>query len=393
MPNTLSPNMSLILPTIGQEPGPNWAQDLNSSLSLVDQHNHASGSGVQITPAGLNINTDLTFNGNNAVNLKSTRFVSQISPLSSGLDIGCVYVSGADLYYNDTLGNQVRLTIAGAVNGTPGSIGGLVAPATVTYVPANQAYVFQSNVNTSGSLDIGPVTIRNNTASSNGITIEPPTPLTGNYTITLPGSTPASTGIMQMSATGAISIDTNPYQYINPVGAVTIFAGNSAPTGWLLCDGSTLDSVANPQYANLFTAIGISYGGTGANSFKLPDCRGIFVRGAGTQTIGAETYSATLGTSQNDATAANGLATDAAGSHNHGGSTGSNTVNCRTAVTGGATPVNGYATVNAGIFNTPQLYGSDHTHSISTDGSHTHTLTGDTETRPANLAMNYIIKY
>jgi microcystin-dependent protein len=386
--------MSLILPTIGQEPGPNWAQDLNSSLSLVDQHNHASGSGVQITPAGLNINTDLTFNGNNAVNLKSTRFISQISPLASGSDIGCVYVSGADLYYNDTLGNQVRLTIAGAVNGTPGSIGGLVAPATVTYVPANQAYVFQSNVNTSGSIDSGPITLRNNTASSNGITLSPPSPLTGNYTITLPGSTPATTGIVEMSSTGTVSVNTTLYPYFNPVGSVIMFAGTAAPTGWLLCDGSTLDSVANPQYANLFTAIGTTYGGTGASSFKLPDCRGIFVRGAGSQTIGAETYSATIGTSQNDSTAVNGLATSSAGSHDHGGFTGSSAVSYYSYGTGGATPVSTMgAPLNAGIYNTYTLPGSSHSHTISTDGTHTHNLTGDSETRPANLAMNYIIKF
>jgi hypothetical protein len=198
--------MSLILPTVGQEPGPNWALDLNSSLSLVDQHNHTSGSGVQITPAGMNINVDLPFNGNDATGLRSARFDVQGSPLSGGLDIGCIYVSGQDLYYNDTLGNQIQLTASGAVNGTPGSIGNLIAPAAVTYVPANQTFVFQSNQTnaTPAALDGGPVLIRNITAASNYIRLQANPVLPGNYSITLPSSLPASQQFMTINSLGNV---------------------------------------------------------------------------------------------------------------------------------------------------------------------------------------------
>ena len=40
---------------------------------------------------------------------------------------------------------------------------------------------------------------------------------------------------------------------------------------WLLCDGQTLDSVANPEYTALYNVIGTKYGGTGANDFKVPN--------------------------------------------------------------------------------------------------------------------------
>ena len=256
MPSTLSPNMSLILPTVGQEPGPNWAFDLNNSLSLVDQHNHTAGSGVQITPAGLDINTDLSLQGNNLTSVKSTRYVSQLSPLAGGADIGCVYVSGSDLYYNDTVGNQVRLTIAGAVNGTPGSIGGLVAPATVTYVPANQAYVFQSNVNTSGSLDSGPIIIRNNTALSNGITLSPPTPLPANYTLTLFSTTPASKKIVTLDSLGNLAADydvdnstltitSNTLKVANSGITQTQLANNSVGTNQIIDSNVTTNKIAD----------------------------------------------------------------------------------------------------------------------------------------------------
>lgn len=207
MPNTLSPNMSLILPTVGQEPGPNWALDLNNSLSLVDQHNHSPGSGVQITPAGMDINIDLPFGGNSAINLKSVRFSSQLSPLSSGSDIGCLYVSGQNLYFNDTLGNQVQITAAGAVNGTPGSIGNLIAPAAVNYVPANQTFVFQSNQgnNTPASLDAGNLYLRNIVPGGNYIQLQPNSVLPASYSLILPSALPAATSVLLLDNLGNVA--------------------------------------------------------------------------------------------------------------------------------------------------------------------------------------------
>lgn len=179
----------------------------------------------------------------------------------------------------------------------------------------------------------------------------------------------------------------------SPVGSVQMFAGSVAPESWLVCNGSTLDSVANPKYAALFAVIGTTYGGTGANSFKVPDCRGIFVRGVGSQTIGAETYSATLGTLQNDATATNGLSTSSSGDHNHG-TTSSATVPYRFRVSGVGPATFAVTQDNASVYTTQTIPGSDHSHTISTNGSHTHPMSStDTETRPANIALNYIIKY
>lgn len=39
----------------------------------------------------------------------------------------------------------------------------------------------------------------------------------------------------------------------------------------MLCDGSILDSVANPEYANLYAVIGTTWGGSSATSFNVPD--------------------------------------------------------------------------------------------------------------------------
>lgn len=62
-----------------------------------------------------------------------------------------------------------------------------------------------------------------------------------------------------------------------PYGAVQYFARDTAPTGWLVADGS---AISRTEYANLFAAIGTKFGvGDGAVSFNLPDLRGEFIRG------------------------------------------------------------------------------------------------------------------
>ena len=54
-----------------------------------------------------------------------------------------------------------------------------------------------------------------------------------------------------------------------PPGAVTAFAGPSAPAGWLLCNGQ---NVSRTTYAALFAAIGTTYGaGDGSSTFTLPN--------------------------------------------------------------------------------------------------------------------------
>ena len=54
------------------------------------------------------------------------------------------------------------------------------------------------------------------------------------------------------------------------VGEVRIFAGDYAPAGWAVCDGTELPVADN---AELFALVGTTYGGDGVDTFKLPDLR------------------------------------------------------------------------------------------------------------------------
>ena len=54
-----------------------------------------------------------------------------------------------------------------------------------------------------------------------------------------------------------------------PVGSMMIYAGATAPTGWLLCDGS---AVSRTTYSGLFTVVGSNFGaGNGSTTFNLPN--------------------------------------------------------------------------------------------------------------------------
>lgn len=56
---------------------------------------------------------------------------------------------------------------------------------------------------------------------------------------------------------------------LTPAGAITMYGGATAPTGWLVCLGA---AVSRTTYAALFAAIGTTYGaGDGSTTFNLPN--------------------------------------------------------------------------------------------------------------------------
>ena len=67
---------------------------------------------------------------------------------------------------------------------------------------------------------------------------------------------------------------------ILPTGSVIAFAANSTPNGYLICNGA---AVSRTTYADLFTAIGTTYGsGDGSTTFNVPNLTDKFIQGSGT---------------------------------------------------------------------------------------------------------------
>jgi microcystin-dependent protein len=145
-----------------------------------------------------------------------------------------------------------------------------------------------------------------------------------------------------------------------PSGAVMAFAMNSAPSGWLAANGDTIPNGSGTvqgkteNFAVLYSLIGTTYGSAG----KLPDLRGYFVRGSGTNSDGAA--SGGFGGKQADSFA----------DHNH--------------------------TINSGQQNgSSSGCGANNTYQKANDtacGLGTTGASGGTETRPKNIAMLYCIK-
>lgn len=255
--NYTSPNMNLVIPIPGQELGPAWANDINASLTLIDAHDHSSGSGVQVTPAGLNINSDLAFNGNFAQTLGAGVFSVQ---LSDPAETACVYSKGVDLYYKDGNGNVIQITSGGGVAGSPGSISNLTAPASASYVSASGTFVWQQGVSTAANMDAATLIVRYPGSypvpSGNYIALQAPTSLATGFALTLPPTLPAASSFLTTSTSGTIS-----------------YTAVKAPTVQKLASGTgTYTTPAGVFYLEV-TMVGAG-GGGGANSSSGTACGG-----------------------------------------------------------------------------------------------------------------------
>lgn len=116
--NITTPNLGLVVPTPGQEPGPAYAIDVSDALVKIDGHTHTGASnsdGAMIPAAGLNFNADITAQNHNLTSLRSTRFTNQNGALLGVGDVGCTYERAGDLWYNNSAGVPIQLTAGPAV--------------------------------------------------------------------------------------------------------------------------------------------------------------------------------------------------------------------------------------------------------------------------------------
>ena len=211
-------------------------------------------------------------------------------------------------------------------------------------------------------------------------------PLINSASLALSGSSdrttsPGEVSVVVSEGSGVWREVTNPPTSIPP-GTIVDYAGSSAPSGWLLCDGSTVN---RSTYAALFSAIGTTFGsGDGSTTFVLPDLRGRATFGKddmGGSTAGRVTdaVSGIAGTTLGDAGGH-----QAVGAHTHGvtdpGHTHSLTM---------ATVVN---FSGSPLFTYWYPAGSTNTSSATTGISIDSGGDGDSENMPPAMILNKIIK-
>lgn len=148
-----------------------------------------------------------------------------------------------------------------------------------------------------------------------------------------------------------------------PPGSIMAYGAATAPSGWLLCDGS---AVSRTTYAGLFAVIAETAGqGDNVTTFNVPDLRGRFIRcwdnGAGRDSGSASRTA--LNTGGNSGDTIFSLQADEVGPHSH------------------LVPNNIGGATNPGLTNN------------ASDGATfpTNNSTG-AETRPKNVTAQYIIK-
>ena len=171
-----------------------------------------------------------------------------------------------------------------------------------------------------------------------------------------------------------------------PGGTSADGGAGAAPAGWLLCDGS---AVSRTTYATLFGAIGINFGGgDGIATFNLPDLRGRFMRGAD-HGAGRDPNAATRTASNPMGPTGDSVGTvegDAFASHQHPLTDPGHSHNAPT--------TNGIAGAGVEVPNVGST-SYDYAGAAPTTASMTgitEGAAGGSETRPKNVAVNYLIK-
>ncbi|WP_254472773.1 tail fiber protein [Bartonella sp. B1098] len=231
------------------------------------------------------------------------------------------------------------------------------------------------------------VNVGKTTIKVNSVEEKPIYKATNTGVIPLEGGELQTDGIYEMVYNDNISTEgrdgwyllnpTSPKMQIFPAGFIATFAMQEIPTGWLLCDGKTYKRKDYPQ---LFKAIGDQWGKDSDTTFKVPDFRGMFLRGFDD------------GRGLDDDRKFADEQQDSIKSHTHIGTieeSGEHTHNFKYRDVRWLNGINGRI---------PKCYTYDASFQGTTDsaGAHTHKVTlshtGEAETRPVNTTVVYAIK-
>lgn len=184
-----------------------------------------------------------------------------------------------------------------------------------------------------------------------------------------------------------------------PTASIIAYGATTAPTGWLLCDGS---AVSRTTYSALFAVIGETAGeGDNATTFNVPDLRGRFLRGRDAAQgrdpdAAGRTAMATGGNTGDNLFS---VQDDDVEAHDHGGG-----AHYHLAVTSGASDtllssssfIAEVTDYGAGVDANYTLRGATGTPDRGRTGAASATVInsvgGSTENRPKNVNVTYIIK-
>lgn len=248
MASTYSDRLRIELMAAGDQSG-TWGDTTNTNLGTLIEEAIAGFSEITMSDA------NKTLSANNGATDEARQMILKFSGGSLTATRDIIIPSKEKLYviHNATSGSQsIRIKTASSSSTVTIANG----KTTVVYCDATDVFL-AITTNVPASDLSGTVAIANGG--------------TGLTSAGSSGNVNVSNGSAFVSTAGAIT----------PAGAIITFGGTSAPTGYLACDGT---AVSRTTYSALFTAISTTWGvGDGSSTFNVPDLRGAFLRGSGSQ--------------------------------------------------------------------------------------------------------------
>jgi microcystin-dependent protein len=332
------------------------------------------------------------------VSMGSTLAVTgALSSTTSIYSVGTLRVDGAaDFRGNVSLGNATTdtVTVAGPITaGNNLTVTGVTQLNGASQINGALTTINSVSLGGPAGVSIGTnVTVSTVGVTFNASTIELQGAATLNVTSTATTTISGNLSLLQGSNSKAITysrpgtgtpVTANLNDFLVIPGTIIAFGNQGfTPSGYLWCDGSAVSRTAYPA---LFAAISTAWGtGDGSTTFNLPDLRGLFLRGTGTN---ATVKRQDGGFAQGGTTGSGSYAGDTFGSHAH-----TLTFNT-TDYAAGFKDTKAVLALNTDQQATGQKSSAGNVTPLQQGGSACMANNGSAETRPVNASVTYFIKF
>ena len=242
----------------GEQSG-TWGTTTNTNMALLDQ---AIAGSATITMS----NANHTLTQANGVSDEARNMILEVVGSNSGIyQIVVPYGTGgagtgSKMYtvYNNTTGGYA-ITIGYSGGSTVSIPNGYIAT-----VFGDGTNFYSANTTSAGSFNVNGTLTAAGVADVGNLSVSGTTTLTG--TATAPTVTPSTDSSTKIATTAFVA---SAITSAVITGTISMWPVSSAPTGYLVCDGS---AVSRTTYSALFGVIGTTFGsGDGSTTFNLPN--------------------------------------------------------------------------------------------------------------------------
>ena len=259
MASSFSPSLKIELIGNGDQSG-TWGTTTNNNLGTILEQ---AITGVQTITM---VNADYTLTSFNGVSDEARNAVLVATGTNSAIrQIICPLVEKLYVIYNNTSGG-----FAITIGGVTGAV--ITIPnGTTAQVYCDGTNFFSSQTGSAGNFNInGNLVVAGTTALTGALTATTAA-FSGAISSVSPAFTGTPTAPTAAAGTNTTQIATTAFVLSNgaPTGGLIMWGTGTAPSGWLLCNGS---AVSRTTYAALFAVISTTFGvGDGSTTFNLPN--------------------------------------------------------------------------------------------------------------------------